>query len=77
MRRHDMQTLTRGTVSSLDLNEGFGFIQSDEGIEVYFTAADLSEGDLASYRVGMPVRFEEVEGDHGFMAVGVRRDDAS
>ena len=57
----------RGRITSLDPTDRFGFLESEEAIEVYFTAADVKArfDDLA---VGTAVEFLEEEGDHGFMA---------
>ncbi|MHB8872887.1 MAG: HPF/RaiA family ribosome-associated protein [Myxococcaceae bacterium] len=52
-----------GRVSRLE--KGYGFIESDDGREIYFHANSVLEGGFAQLEVGTPVRFVEELGDKG------------
>lgn len=49
----------------LRLENGYGFIESADGREIYFHANSVLEGGFAQLEVGTPVRFVEELGDKG------------
>lgn len=59
-----------GKVKFYDQSKGFGFIQSDEGDEVFLPASSLPEG--AAVKSGSRVEFSVVDGRRGAQALSVR-----
>jgi cold shock CspA family protein/ribosome-associated translation inhibitor RaiA len=69
-RRHREQvkvheTPPRGRIVRLDHGKGFGFIETDDGREIYFHRNSLVKGDFGRLEVGDRVRFHEEPGDKG------------
>jgi cold shock CspA family protein/ribosome-associated translation inhibitor RaiA len=54
-----------GKVLSFNPVEGYGFIQTPDGREVYFHRNSVVEGNTHKLRVGTPVRFTEEAGREG------------
>ncbi|MHB8874339.1 MAG: cold shock domain-containing protein [Myxococcaceae bacterium] len=54
-----------GRVVRLDRARGYGFIETDDGREVYFHAHSVLDGGFLRLEVGMPVRFAEEPGEKG------------
>lgn len=52
-------------VTRLFSNEGYGFLESSEGYEVYFHRNSVLNGDFAKLEVGTAVRFVEEMGEKG------------
>ena len=66
-RRGDVKTQVtppHGIVSKLFLYEGYGFIMSFDGREIYFHKNSVV-GDFAELELGAEVRFSEAMGDNG------------
>lgn len=61
-----------GRIVTLFPDEGYGFIQTGDGSEVYFHRNSLFNGDFEQLHVGDEVRFAEAEGDKGLQASTVR-----
>ncbi len=58
--------------SAIDPNEGYGFIETPDGREIYFDARSLLDVQLKDLAEGMEVRFVEEEGEKGPQATSVR-----
>lgn len=58
-------------VTKLFPEEGYGFLQTVEGREVYFHENAVLDGKFASLQVGTPVSFIEKSGDKGAQASSV------
>ncbi len=61
-----------GRVRDLFLGEGYGFIESEDGREIYFHENDVREGDFEQLEKGTPVAFAEEPGEEGPQASAVR-----
>jgi len=61
-----------GRVVRLFPDEDYGFIQSDEGLEVYFHANAVKKGRFSHLRPGTPVKFTQEAGDQGPQAIWVQ-----
>lgn len=61
---HD-EPLARGRISRLALQDGFGFIETADGREVYFHENSVLDGKFDDLVVGLPVRFCEEPGENG------------
>jgi CspA family cold shock protein len=59
-----------GKVKFYDQSKGFGFIQSDEGDEVFLPASAVADG--ATVKSGSRVEFSIVEGRRGAQALSLR-----
>lgn len=55
-------------VTKLFPDEGYGFLQTPEGREVYFHENAVLDGKFAALQVGMAVSFVEKSGDKGAQA---------
>jgi cold shock CspA family protein/ribosome-associated translation inhibitor RaiA len=61
----------RGRISQVFPLEGYGFIETPDGREIYFHRNALSDRDYTAADIGTPVWFSEEEGDDGPQAVHV------
>jgi ribosomal subunit interface protein len=57
-----------GTVAKLSIFEGYGFIQTEEGDEIYFHRNAVMHGAFDRMKHGDRVRFTEVTGEDGVHA---------
>lgn len=55
----------QGVVDRLFAEDGYGFIRSQDGREIYFHRNSLGDGGWARIRAGSPVRFTEEPGEKG------------
>jgi cold shock CspA family protein/ribosome-associated translation inhibitor RaiA len=55
----------RGLVDRLFPEEGYGFIQTGDGRDIYFHKNSVLNGGFGRLRQGMEVRFNEEEGEKG------------
>lgn len=62
---------TRARVARLMPWEGYGFLEAEDGHEVYFHRNSVLHGGFDRLEVGDPVRFAEEEGDKGPQASSV------
>jgi cold shock CspA family protein/ribosome-associated translation inhibitor RaiA len=60
--------LTRGRVVRIFTEEAYGFLETENGREVYFHRNALLNGDFERLAVGDRVRFAESEGEMGLQA---------
>jgi cold shock CspA family protein len=61
-----------GRVARLFPEDDFGFIETDEGLEVYFHANALKKGKFSSLAPGTEVKFAQEAGDKGPQAIWVQ-----
>ncbi len=62
----------RGRIIRLFPERDYGFIQADDGQEVYFHANALKKGNFTGLNLGMEVNFGQEEGDQGPQATWVQ-----
>lgn len=65
-------TQPHGVVARVLPEEGYGFIRSDEGREIYFHRNAVLNDEFEALRVGTEVFFDEEEGEDGPQASTVR-----
>ena len=70
IKEHEIPS--HGQVISLLPEEGYGFIETSEGDEVYFHQNSLLNCALRDLEVGSEVRFSQQMGDKGLQASSVR-----
>jgi cold shock CspA family protein/ribosome-associated translation inhibitor RaiA len=61
-----------GRVVRLFLDDDYGFIETADGLEVYFHAHALKKGKFSSLTLGTEVRFTQEAGDKGPQAIWVQ-----
>jgi len=64
-------TPSRGVVAALHLFEGYGFVRTEDGREIYFHRNSVLDGAFVRLDVGSAVRFAEEEGAEGPQASSV------
>ena len=62
----------RGRIIRLFPEGDYGFIETDDGLEVYFHANALKKGSFAALNPGTAVKFGQEEGDKGPQATWVQ-----
>lgn len=60
-----------GTVKWFDAKKGYGFIESEEGEDIFVHYSAISEEGFKTLEDGQEVEFEIVEGDKGPQAENV------
>ena len=66
------QEAPRGRVTKLDKGTGFGFIETDDGLEIYFHKNSVLDDGFARLGVGTRVSFAEEIGEKGPQASTVK-----
>ncbi len=64
--------MPKGKVKWFDTKKGFGFIQSDEGDDVFVHYSNIQSEGFKTLEQGQDVTFELVEGKKGPQAANVR-----
>jgi ribosomal subunit interface protein len=59
------ESTPQGRVAKLFPQEGYGFLETPDGKEVYFHSNSVLEPGFAQLQIGMDVRFVEEQGDKG------------
>lgn len=70
VKRHPAQE-TMGFVSTLFVEEGYGFLRTLEGRDIYFHRNSVLHDDFGRLDIGTGVRFEEEMGEEGPQATTV------
>jgi ribosomal subunit interface protein len=65
------EELPHAVISNLFPDNGYGFLTTPDGLEVYFHANSVLNRDFAGLKVGMKVRFVREKGDKGPQASSV------
>ncbi|MCH7761730.1 cold shock domain-containing protein [candidate division TA06 bacterium] len=63
--------MTKGTIKTLIRHRGFGFINAEDGREIFFHQSGLVKGDFDSLNEGDKVEFEVEKGDKGPRAINI------
>lgn len=63
VKRHE--ELPQGRVAKVLKDEGYGFIESADGREIYFHRNAVTNGGFSRLAPGAPVRFTEADGERG------------
>jgi CspA family cold shock protein len=62
-----------GTVKWFDSKKGFGFIVNPEGKDVFVHFSSIEGDGFRSLKDGEKVEYDQIEGEKGLSAKGVRR----
>ena len=68
---------TRGQVKWFDPKKGYGFIVGPQGQDVFVHYSQIQGDGFRSLRDGEEVDYELLEGEKGFQAKAVTRDEAT
>ena len=63
----------RGTVKWFDVKKGFGFIQQEDGSDVFVHYSNITGNGFKVLEDGESVEFEVIEGNTGLQAQNVMR----
>ena len=63
----------KGTVKWFDVKKGFGFIQLEDGSEIFVHYSNISGSILKVLEDGESVEFEVIEGNKGLQAQNVMK----
>ncbi len=64
--------MAEGTVKWFNDTKGFGFLESDDGQDVFVHQSDIEADGYRSLTEGARVQFEVTQGDKGPKAIKVR-----
>lgn len=67
----------KGTVKWFDVKKGFGFIQQEDGSDVFIHYSNISGNGFKVLEDGESVEFEVVEGNKGLQAQNVVKAEAA
>ena len=67
----------KGTVKWFDVKKGFGFIQQEDGSDIFVHYSNISGNGFKVLEDGESVEFEVVEGNKGLQAQNVVKAEAS
>ena len=56
--------MSKGTIARV-MDRGFGFIKTEEGVDLFFHRNDLEGVEFNSLQVGQEVEYEKSEGKEG------------
>jgi cold shock protein len=65
--------MATGTVKWFNDSKGFGFIESDDGTDVFVHHSEIQGEGFKSLSEGQAVEFEVIKGEKGPKAVKVRK----
>ncbi len=65
--------MARGTVKWFDVKKGYGFIEQEDGEDVFVHFSAIEEEGFKTLEEGQTVNFEIVEGDRGPQAANVAK----
>ncbi len=63
--------MPQGTIRKLVMDKGFGFIQREDGPDVFVHHSDIVSSGFRSLKEGDAVEFEVTEGSKGLKAANV------
>jgi len=66
------ETVLLGRIARLFPGKDYGFIETEDGLEVYFHAHAVKKGTFSHLAPGMPVKFAQEPGEKGPQATWVR-----
>ena len=63
--------MTKGKVKWFNVKKGFGFIEQEDGPDIFVHFSQIKEEGYKTLAEGMEVEFDIVEGDKGLQASNV------
>ena len=64
--------MAKGTTKSLLKARGYGFIEAEDGKEIFFHSTGLQGADFESLKEGQAVEYETEQGPKGVRAVNIK-----
>ena len=68
----NINTIMKGTVKWFNSEKRFGFIQSEEGNDIFVHYSGIAKNNLVELTEGQKVTFEIIEGKRGPQAIEVK-----
>ena len=65
----------KGTVKWYDVTKGYGFIQGDDGVDVFAHHSGLSQEGFKRLRDGQKVEYDVEDAEKGPRAVNIRKEE--
>nr|WP_230406651.1 cold shock domain-containing protein [Candidatus Scalindua japonica] len=65
--------MKKGTVKWFDVKKGFGFIQQEDGSDIFVHYSNISGNDFKVLEDGESVEFEVIDGHKGLQAQNVTK----
>jgi CspA family cold shock protein len=72
-RKGDLYFFMTGTVKWFNSEKGYGFITSEEGLDIFVHFTAIQGDGFKTLEEGQEVKFEVVEGDRGPQAANVTK----
>jgi CspA family cold shock protein len=64
--------MTKGVVKWFDPQKGFGFLQNEDGLDVFIHYSEIDKEGFRCLRTGQQVEYNEIETDKGLQGKEVR-----
>jgi CspA family cold shock protein len=64
--------MAKGTIKRLFTGRGYGFIDGEDGKEVFFHSTGLQDADFESLKEGQAVEYDTEQGPKGLRAINIR-----
>jgi len=64
--------MAKGTITRLISSRGFGFIEGEDGKEVFFHGSGLQDAEFDSLKEGQAVEFDVESGPKGPRAINIK-----
>lgn len=64
--------MAKGTIKKLITGGGYGFIQAEDGKEIFFHGTGLQSADFESLKEGQAVEYETERGPKGLRAINIK-----
>lgn len=64
--------MTKGVVKWFDPRKGFGFLQNEDGMDVFIHYSEIDKEGFRCLRTGQQVEYDQIETDKGLQGKEIR-----